>query len=175
MKSIVHWIEQDRMKLGNLDREITGTVRRIDIPIHSDLQIRRAGELLQNLGRELQAISRFHWGERRILLEAVMKISASREALKAKSVNARGQSISSFNDDRPGMWLFCLTSLITLQGSLVVRHNVYNKKPGRLTPYLASINDHVLNGNRQLKSLVEGCFFTLIMAVILTAGLIYPT
>ena len=94
MRSVVQWIEQDRMHGGPVDRMITGTVRRIDIPIHSDLQIRRAGELLEDLGRELQAMSRFHWGERRILLAAGNKISATRGALNAKSANAKGKSIS---------------------------------------------------------------------------------
>jgi hypothetical protein len=94
MRSVLQWIEQDRMRGGPLDRMITGTVRRIDIPIHSDMQIRRAGELLEDLGRELQAISRFHWGERRTLMSAVGKISRTRKALKAKSPNARGKTIS---------------------------------------------------------------------------------
>ena len=94
MRNVVQWIEQDRMHGGPVDRMITGTVRRIDIPIHSDLQIRRAGELLEDLGRELQAISRFRWGERRILMTAVDKISRTRKALQAKSANAKGKSIS---------------------------------------------------------------------------------
>ena len=56
-----------------------------------------------------------------------------------------------------------------------MRHNVYSKSSGGLTPHLVSVNQPVLIGKRRsrwLKILGECAIFTGMMGLILFAGLI---
>jgi hypothetical protein len=81
-QNLVHYLEHDRVK-GDWDRMIIGgATRRLEIPLVSDQQIRKAGKILEELGRGLQLISRRKYAERTILIEATQAIYSARQRLK---------------------------------------------------------------------------------------------
>ena len=81
-KKLTDYLNADRQPLTGLDRMILGNVRRIDIPLHTDHQMKKSGKLLVELGERLQMISRYNWMERTKLWHCRDAISMTRELLK---------------------------------------------------------------------------------------------
>ena len=81
-RNLTEYLESDRLR-GPFDVMVVGDhSRRLEVPLKSDMQIRVAGQILEQLGRALQMTSRFRWRERSILMEAGFLIKLARQELK---------------------------------------------------------------------------------------------
>lgn len=93
-RDTLSWLMKDRMSGGYLDKVLVGEVKRLDVPLISDLQIREAGKILTEVGRLLGYISRYNWTERQILMEAGLQLSKARWELKSspKSIGQKSNA-----------------------------------------------------------------------------------
>ena len=89
-ETLKQYLEDDRPEASAIDRVTMHSVRRLDIPLHSDYQMRDSGKVLVELGERLQRISRYNWMERTKLWHCLDAISATREILKRKLPKGHG-------------------------------------------------------------------------------------